>query len=447
MSFLNSVKQITTAHPESRSPKKSSSIVDKEIGFLPDWLKKRKDFQDEYLSCPSFDLIDKGSICEKLATNRNRFEKEALLDWVKKLPDLSWMSEKRMREICDKLNTVKYVQGEVLMKKGDEPDYVLFLLEGVLGVYIDEGNWLTEVKPPNIIGEAALKGHKERTATIIAHTNAKGLCLRSADYQTIVYKEKAQERRETTSFLASIPFFSGWKTIKIDRLSSKIMIKSFQAGQNVYHQNDTAINVFIVRSGHVDLEAFVEIETENRWPSGKRSWEVKMTKTIYKRTIRSCLSGTLFGEKEIVKNCQRSMRAVCREDTVLYIVEKDLLFDVFHERELKLLLELNEDEPEDENLRTLVSTDHLRKLKTKQSILDAFGVTPLPYGRPTLEELLQSKRYSMASDIIVRHRKSMSSQRVKSSHELIRVNKGVNWVLRLTRNYAEAPTNASQAQG
>jgi CRP-like cAMP-binding protein len=421
--YLMDVRKVSVLQQVKRPTVKSPGYSEESLSFLPEWLKMRKEFLDEYLNCPSFDLIDKAATCEKPADLRNKFEKEALIDWVRRLPDLSWMSSKRIREICDKLTTVKYRQGEVLMIKGDSPDFVVLLLEGVVGVYIEPNEWMAEVKTPNVIGEAALKGHKERTATLVAHTPVVGLRLRSSDYQNVVFKEKTSERREKTRFLASIPYFSSWKTVKIDRLSSKIMVKSFQAGQTVYHQNDSSVNVLVIKSGHVDLEAFVEIEAENRWPTGKKSWDIRVTRTVYKRTVRSCRTGDIFGEKEVIKACRRSMRAVCREDTVLYIIERDLLYDVLQDRDLKQLLALNGDEPEMENLKSVIESDHSRQAKTKKSILDAFGVNPLPCGRPTTSEIKHSKRYLMASTVIQRHRRTLSGQRVKSSHELIRINK------------------------
>lgn len=416
MSCLNDVSRPTTS---------KAQVGTDALDFLPDWLKRRKDFQEEYLKCPSFDLVDKALTCEKQPALRNKFEKEALIDWVRKIPDIGWMSNIRLREICDSLYTVNFKEGEILMNKGDNPDHVLLLLEGVVGVYIEEGVCITEVKPPNTMGEAALKGHAERTATVMAHTAVKALRLMTNDYQNIVFKEKAQERRETTRYLASIPFFKEWKTIKLDRLSSKIMVKSYQAGQYVYHQGDSSANMFIVKSGCVDLEVFVEIENQNRWPTGSRNWDVKKTKTLYKRTIRSCRSGDLFGEKEVIKQCVRSMRAGCIEDTVVYIIEHEVLFDVFQERDLNELMSLNEEEPEMEYLKNLVASDQKKQRLTKKSILDAFGVTPLPYGRPITQEIRLGKRYSFASSVIEKHRKQLKAQTVKSTHEMLHVSKAV----------------------
>mmetsp|Transcript_15911 Transcript_15911/g.29115 ORF Transcript_15911/g.29115 Transcript_15911/m.29115 type:complete len:482 (-) Transcript_15911:1232-2677(-) len=414
-SYLNHIRRMSITRDIKRPLTSKAQAELSHLDFLPDWLRKRKDFQEEYLKCPSFDLIDKAATCEKPAFIRNRFEKEALLAWVRKIPDLGWMSNQRLREICDRLQTVSFKQGETLMNKGDAPDHILLLLEGIVGVYLEESVCITEVKPPNTIGEAALKGHAERTATVLAHTPAKALRLRSDDYETIVFKEKAQERRDTTRFLASIRFFNSWKTIKLDRISSRIMVKSYQAGQSVFHQGDASANVFIVKSGLVDLEVFVEIEAENKWPVGKKSWEVKKTKTIYRRTVRTCKAGDLFGEKEVIKQCERTMQASCKEDTVIYIIERDLLMDVFQDRDLNDLISLNEEEPEKDYLKNLVASDHSKQDMTKKSLLDAFGVNPLPAGRKTFQEFRLGKRYTMAKQVIQRHRMQLKAQTVKKS--------------------------------
>jgi CRP-like cAMP-binding protein len=393
------------------------------LKFLPDWLKHRRDFQEEYLKCPSFESLDKASICEKPSLKRNKFEKEALLLWVRSIPSLGWISSLRLRQVCEKLQTEYYKKGETLMKKGDPPDFILLLVEGVAGVYIEEGISIVEIKPPNCLGEASIIRKTERTATIIAHSAVKTLRLPGHEFESLLYREKADERRENTKFLQTTPFFSSWASIKLDRLSSKAIVKSYQAGQTIYSQDNAAVNVFVVKSGQVDLQVLVDIESDNKWPTGRNSWEVKQITTTYKRTLRTCNAGDLFGEKEVVKKCRRSMQAVCRQPTVLFIIENEHLFEVFQDRDLNKLIQLNDEEPEISYLKNLVTEDHKKKLCTRKSILDAFGVNPLPYGRSTTHELKTSKISSIASAAIKRYKKQLRVQTVKSSHRLICLSK------------------------
>jgi CRP-like cAMP-binding protein len=393
------------------------------IDFLPDWLKRRRDFQEEYLKCPSFESIDKASICEKPLKHRNRFEKEALLLWMRSIPSLDWISSFRLRQIGEKLQTVYFKEGETLMHRGDPPDFILLLVEGVAGVYNEEGISFIELKPPNCLGEVSLKRKTERTATIIAHSAVKALRLPSHDFDTLLYRDQADECRENTKFLQTAPFFSSWANIKLDRLSSKAIVNSYQAGQSIYSQGNAAVNVYVVKSGVVELQVLVDIESDNKWPTGLNSWEVKQTTTTYKRTVRTCKAGDLFGEKEVIKNCRRSMQAVCREPTVLFIIENDKLYDVFQDRDLHKLIELNDEEPEITYLKNLVTEDHKKKLRTRKSILDAFGVNPLPHGRPTAQELKTTKISSIASTAIKRYKRQLKAQTVRSTHRLICISK------------------------
>jgi len=71
-----------------------------------------------------------------------------------------------------KLERRKLVQGDTLVREGDEGRDLFLILDGVLSVQRD-GEPVAEVGPGAILGEKALLGDGKRTATLVATTNAR----------------------------------------------------------------------------------------------------------------------------------------------------------------------------------------------------------------------------------------------------------------------------------
>jgi hypothetical protein len=71
-----------------------------------------------------------------------------------------------------KLERRKLVEGDTLVREGDEGRDLFLILDGVLSVQRD-GEPVAEVGPGAILGEKALLGDGKRTATLVATTNAR----------------------------------------------------------------------------------------------------------------------------------------------------------------------------------------------------------------------------------------------------------------------------------
>jgi hypothetical protein len=71
-----------------------------------------------------------------------------------------------------KLERRKLVEGDTLVREGDEGRDLFLILDGVLSVQKD-GKPVAEVGPGAILGEKALLGDGKRTATLVASTNAR----------------------------------------------------------------------------------------------------------------------------------------------------------------------------------------------------------------------------------------------------------------------------------
>ncbi len=83
--------------------------------------------------------------------------------------------------------------------------------------------------------------------------------------------------------------------------------RSFRSGDVVFREGDPGSEIFIVKSGLVEISR--EVEGEGR------------------TTLAFLGEGNLFGEMALVDNSPRSARAVALEDTVCLVLPEDLFAD------------------------------------------------------------------------------------------------------------------------
>mmetsp|Transcript_789 Transcript_789/g.1548 ORF Transcript_789/g.1548 Transcript_789/m.1548 type:complete len:443 (-) Transcript_789:2000-3328(-) len=366
---------------QDKKKKLSKRSYLKSTNVLPDWLKARKEFTDGYMHFDSNDLIDKACTCERPAKLRNRYEKKILLEWVSSIPDLCWVSRSRLVEMCDRLMTVYFSKGEWLMSMGDEGDCMFLLLEGIVGVYLESMILAAIVKPNNAIGEASLRVSGNRTATVIAHTDVVALMLKKIDYESIVLREMLQERRDTCEVLKKTKFFSEMPHSKLERLASKVFVKVFEAGHQIYSIGDPSLCIYIIKSGSVRLEAQVKLEQIRKWPSGVRTWQQHKSFQTFSSLIRVCRAGDVFGEKELLGKRERNHSARTNELSVIILINKDTFAENFIQSELQTLALLNEDKPDTPHIVQAVTHKVMRHRQLKKSLLDGLNYNPCPIGR------------------------------------------------------------------
>lgn len=77
------------------------------------------------------------------------------------------LPEKAIYEIADLAQYKVWVAGEQLVRKGEKSSDLFVILEGHVNVYDPDGNKISTVEPPSIIGEIALVDDLERTADAV----------------------------------------------------------------------------------------------------------------------------------------------------------------------------------------------------------------------------------------------------------------------------------------
>lgn len=379
----------------------SPSKVTQEALFPP-WLLNRKDFQDLSALYSDLGSVDVWEVCSRPNFLRNRLERKAVAGWLSDSPFLAGIRESQLCEVSERLQAVQFPAGAVIMEKGAVADCMYVLVEGEVGISVENTRLIERIYPKNVIGELGMQSKTARSATIIAISLVKALKLTVEDYDSTVFKLKLQQSRELSLFLRSTSFFSLWEKGKIERLSALLMLKTYKQGQAIYKPGEFPQAMFIVRSGAVQITALTTLKSQNQWPKSPKSKEVSRVVKVYKRTLRLCRQGDVFGEGEVLEGVQRTCSAVCTESCLLYLLARDSLHDIFTEKERLRLKDQNHFRPESREIRSQLEAEHFQSFSFRNALLDGLAANPLPNSRSLACKALRKQH--LAKLFIQRHR-------------------------------------------
>ena len=156
---LPSTRGTLSNHPSPRSllPSMSSrtlttrqfSVEKTDLSVYPDWLSRRKDFQDMKSKYERLDTIDCFQVCLKPILMRTDLDVKALTKTVKRNPFFSSMKEAQLVEVVERLHSIHFPAKAVLMAKSDPADCLFLILSGKVGVYIETGKCVYETYRPH----------------------------------------------------------------------------------------------------------------------------------------------------------------------------------------------------------------------------------------------------------------------------------------------------------
>ena len=346
--------------------------------LFPPWLLSRKDFQDLSHQYGSLESIDVWSVCTRPAHLRNKLEKRAVLVWMTDSPFLAEIKDYQLADVCDRFKSVAFAAKEVMIRKGDAADCMYLLVEGHVGIYINTEKLVDCVYPKNVIGEVGVQTRALRSATVAAMVPVKAFKLTLEDYEIAVFKIKLQHFKDQSLFLHSTQYFSAWDKVKVDRLATALMVKAYRKGQIIFRPGETPHDMYVVREGQVHLEAETTLEKTNKWPKSPTAMEISRVQKVYMRTLRECRVGDVFGDADLFEGLSRSHVAICTEASLLYIIRKELLDEIFTEKEKQRLRLNNETRPLSSQIRRELEDEHTQALLLRNALLNGLDPSPNP---------------------------------------------------------------------
>jgi CRP-like cAMP-binding protein len=223
-----------------------------------------------------------------------------------------------------------------VIQKGTAADCLFIVYKGRIGIYI-AGDWKANIESGGYFGEMALDKDSVRSADAIAETDTTLFILKDIDYKRIVYSLKNLEKSLNLKLIVNIPLFVGMSYNKMQALINSCALAVFHPNDLIFDIESLSTSFYIIQKGTVELQIFVKVEKVNKWPVGTRSWNVRQIKQKYAVLFKTCKEGNYFGEYEILKGCERKMRAVVMETCKCLVINSEEIKEHFWMRDEKKL--------------------------------------------------------------------------------------------------------------
>lgn len=335
------IKCAERAKSAAKSQRTTADIIRESINgdnFLPDWLAERPDYQAIFKKNLAVDG-NISDICATALNNRTEDEKLMFIKWLSSARFFNKLATRVVKDTCDKLIRVIFKENDVIIKKGDTGDCLYIIYSGKAKIQLEPENIHDIIGPKSVIGEHALDTNKKRTASVIAIEPIIAFKLTKMDYDQILLNVKKLEKYKSSKLLMSIPFFRNWSYLKVQHLSNYLIKKIYPKGEILYDKGDDSDTFYIIKKGQIDIQAYVEMQHINRWPTGSKQWKILEINKKYIVTIASLKRGSYFGETAMIEQMPRTYRAICVMDTVCLTINKDEFFENFSVKDLEMLQE------------------------------------------------------------------------------------------------------------
>ena len=151
--------------------------------------------------------------------------------------------------------------------------------------------------------------------------------------------------------------------------------KCFAKGSVIYERNNPSSVIYIIKSGIVDLMAYVPMEHYNKWPISASQWRIHQINREYLVKVASLTSRQYFGEIEVKAGCTRAMKAIAQTDVECLILNKDHFFENFNENEIEVFCQMGYARiPPMKELQGRILSDISLRISSEQAILNALSV-------------------------------------------------------------------------
>jgi CRP-like cAMP-binding protein len=309
---------------------------EKSLDF-PKWLMERSDFKSCLTSYSQKSDIVK--ICSKPFKLREVWEVKELKAYIKSCVLFKDLTDFTCSELCEKLTTVTFSAGDILIRQGEVGDSMFVIVAGRVSVYLGS-TLIDRISDKNIVGEKSLESNLPRNATVIADTHLEALQLKKDDYRHIVLRNKHKQIFHIVEFLKTLSFFKDLLNAKLELLAFNMIAAYYKENQQIFLENQPANSLYFVKAGSVKLSMSVTLVNRRKIPNLKK--ETRVEKKVYEKTLKFCKSGEFFGEEEMIVHGLRLCNAVCVSECEIFILKKENLEEILNEKEISDLLKTNQ---------------------------------------------------------------------------------------------------------
>lgn len=183
--------------------------------------------------------------------NRNK-----LILFLRRVPMLEPLGHEAIHNLAEALTNRTYLEGEVIIKQGDNPENFYLILSGTVKCTKtndkdDEEVFLCNLGKSDFFGELALLNDNPRAASVTATADVDCLVLAKADFHEIIgsLKEVLEERSKMRLFQHSLTALKGATDFRLQEMVSVSKDVVATKDQVVMQQGDASKAFFLIRNG------------------------------------------------------------------------------------------------------------------------------------------------------------------------------------------------------
>ncbi len=199
---------------------------------------------------------------EKFSTFCNdRGVEDVLVKIQKNVPLLAMLSALQLRELVLESNILLPEPGDYIFKRNDYSTTFFFIIEGELDVLIDDDDHPdAELKTGDFFGELALVSGRRRPGTVRARTK----CVLIETPRRLMQKliNSVQSMRRILNEVAIKSVVQVCIGLSLDEeelidVANHAILKSFAAGEELFHEGDEADGLYLIQSGSVTVSRMI----------------------------------------------------------------------------------------------------------------------------------------------------------------------------------------------
>ena len=199
---------------------------------------------------------------QKFSTFCNdRGVEDVLVKIQKNVPLLAMLSTLQLRELVLESNILLPEPGDYIFKRNDYSTTFFFIIEGELDVLIDDDDHPdAELKTGDFFGELALVSGRRRPGTVRARTKCVLIETPRRLMQKLINSVQSMRRILNEVAIKSVVQVCIGLSLDDEELTdvaSHATLKSFAAGEELFHEGDEADGLYLIQSGSVTVSRMI----------------------------------------------------------------------------------------------------------------------------------------------------------------------------------------------
>lgn len=186
---------------------------------------------------------------------------DVLVKVQKNVPLLAMLSTLQLRELVLESNILLPQPGDIVFKRNDYSTTFFFVIEGDLEVLIDDDDVPdAELHTGNFFGELALVSGRRRPGTVRAKTSCVLIETPRRVMQKLINSVQSMRRVLNEVAIKSVVQVCIGVSLSEEELNdvaSHAILKSFAAGEELFHEGDEADGLYLIQSGSVTVSRMI----------------------------------------------------------------------------------------------------------------------------------------------------------------------------------------------